>query len=180
MTPSSDLRTEEGRGEVQEGAHDESITDEARRRGIARNSPAVEAEQGMPELLMAAAARGTRDGNGNLGFQGFPGRPYMELSSTGWPRGSTATATARCERGGEDALERRRSKRHWQVGPAGKRLRTASPDQTGLRGEGEKELGRGRKGIGPSILKGFFYLNKTATLLEFCGTKGKEINHTKM
>ena len=66
-----------GGNEVQEVAHDESNEDEARRRGIARSSPAVEAEQGMLELLMAAAAREAGDGNGNLGFRGSSGRPYM-------------------------------------------------------------------------------------------------------
>ena len=84
--PSSDLRTEEGRGELQEGARGRTVDDLAEWRRIARNSPAVEAEQNTLEKLMAAAAKETGGENGTLGFRGFSGRPHIELSSSGCPR----------------------------------------------------------------------------------------------
>ena len=63
-TPSSDLREEEGGDEVQEGAHERSLDEGARRRRILRCSPAAMAEQGKGDTSLAAAARRIEGENG--------------------------------------------------------------------------------------------------------------------
>ena len=86
----------------------------------------------------------------------------MGQSCTGCPRGSTATAAlALWERRG-DALERRRSKVHWQVGPAGKERRTASPGQAGPRGGRRERVGPQEKRNRAQHPEGFFPFKKNS------------------
>ena len=77
------------RDETQEGARERTVFNLAGRRRIERSLPADEAEQGRPELFMAAAAKEDGGRNGTLGFLGGPGWPYKELDGSGWPWGST-------------------------------------------------------------------------------------------
>ena len=150
--PSFNLRTEDGREELIKHARGQSLKEETRRRRIERSSPA---EQGRPWTHMAAAAKGPGGENETLGLRGGPRCPFMELSSRGWPRGSTAMAAGLCEREVVAALERDDAWVAGRWGQKGKGGRTASPSQLGRAGKERRGLGRGEKEKGSSSSEGF-------------------------
>ena len=163
-----------GRGEMQKRARRQSLKEETRRRRIERSSPADEAEQGRPELFMAAAAKGDGGRNGTLGLRGGPRCPFMELSSRGWPQGSTATAAGLCERGGESLAGKETSGESLAGGAGGKKKsRTASPARLGHAGEGKRRLGPRRKMNRAQLTKGLFHLNKQLALKSFVEQKAR-------